>query len=236
MEDTPKQNRRWSSNLHATSRPIPTLYIISLVYKKFSAGFQTDYRSIGSHCFGKAILAGQQARCAAGFPIGLLSQLPQYLSSCSSAGGQLRRWSDSLPLKLTGRHETANCPVPSPGLFRCWQATLALCRYSHKTLYLGPGEQGFFSTLSRTHMSFKMMHISGYNPLAWSVKCPTPSTQLFRTLQGFVDEKISMTRKSHITNFCLLGTSLKITWMFYSNKCSASPLTLWMPIILRKLK
>lgn len=195
-----------------------------------------DYRSIGSHCFEKAVLGGQQARCAAGFPTGLLSQLPQYLSSCSSAGGQLRRWSDSLPPKLTGRHGTANRPVPTPGLFRCWQATLALCCYSHKTLYLGRGDQGGFSILSRTHMSFKTMHISGCHPLAWSVKCPTPSAQLFRALQGFVDENISVTRKSHVTNLYLLCTSLKKTWMFYSNKFSASPLILWMPIILRQLK
>ena len=214
MEDTPEQNRRWASNSHATSCPMPTLYIISLVYKKFSAGFQTDCRSIGSHCFGEAILAGEQATCAAGCPIGLLSQLPQYLSSCSSAGGQLRRWSDSLPLKLTGRHETANRPVPTPGLFRCWQATLALWHYSHETLYLGLGEQGVFSILSRRHMSFKTMHISGCHPLAWSVKCPTPSTQLFRALQGFVDEKVSVTRKNHVTNFYLLCTSLKKTGCF----------------------
>lgn len=124
-----------------------------------------------------------------------------------------------------------------PIWFQFWcQATLALCCYSHETLYLVPGGQGFFSILSRRHMSFKTMHISGCHPLAWSVKCPTPSTQLFRALQGFVDENISVTRKSHVTNFYLLCTSLKNPWMFYSNKFSASPLILWMPIILRQLK
>lgn len=211
-----------------------------------------DYRSIGSHCFEKAVPGAQQARCAAGFPTGLLSQLPQYVSSCSSAGGQLRRWSDSLPPKLTSRHGTANRPVPTPGLFRCWSefwftfdANLIsilmpgnlgpVLLQPRNTLPGSWGTRGF-SILSRRHMSFKTMHISGYHPLAWSVKCPTPSTQLFRALQGFVDENISVTRKSHVTNFYLLCTSLKKTWMFYANKFSASPLILWMPIILRQLK
>lgn len=58
-------------------------------------------------------------------------------------------------------------------------------------------------------MAFKKMPISGCHKLARSVKCPTPSTQLFRALQGFVDEIISVTRKSHVTNSYLLCTSLK---------------------------
>lgn len=153
MEHAPEQNRTWASNSRATSCPIPTLYIISLIYEKFLTGFQMSYKFIVTHCFGKATLAGQQTRwCAAGFPIGLVSQLPQYLSSCSSAVGQLRRWSNSLPLKFTNRHETANHPVHNSGLVRCWQASLALCCFSHKTLYVAPGEQGNFYTLSRRHV------------------------------------------------------------------------------------
>lgn len=59
-------------------------------------------------------------------------------------------------------------------------------------------------------MSFKTIHIFGCHTLTWSVQLPITSAQLFRGPQGFLDEKISMTRKSHITSFYLLCTSLKI--------------------------
>lgn len=58
-------------------------------------------------------------------------------------------------------------------------------------------------------MSFKMIPISGCHTLTWSVQLLITSSQLFMGLQGFLDEKTSMTRKSHITNFYLLCTSLK---------------------------
>lgn len=145
MEDAPEQNRTRASNSRATSCPIPTLYNISLVYEEFLTGFQMGYKFIVSHCFRETCWSGDQMMCSR---IPHRSPLPATTASLLP----LRRWSDSFPLKFTSRDEIANHPVHNPGLFRCWQASLVLCCFSHKTLYMGPGEQGNFYTLSRRHV------------------------------------------------------------------------------------
>lgn len=147
MEGTPEQKKWWASSSHTTSCLIPMLYIISLFIKN-SAVFQWHCSSVGFHWFRKAILADQKVRCATGLP-----PLPHTAVSplMSHAGCQLRRWSDSLPLGLSGRQETAHCLVQGhtacSRTVQVMTGNLALCHYTHETLCLGSGEQGGFSVL-----------------------------------------------------------------------------------------
>lgn len=92
---TPEQNGRHSRTqqvvmLQLTHHIMPYMYVVHYftVYKKFSSGFQWHCSSMGFHCFRRAILADQKARCAAGLP-----PLPHTAVSplMSHAGCQLRR-------------------------------------------------------------------------------------------------------------------------------------------------
>lgn len=200
MEDSPEQNRRWDSNSHATLCPIPTLFIILLVYKKFIQMF-SKWIADPLALISSESLAGQQGRCAVGFHIGLLSQLLLYLSSCSSpvvsSGGQVTasHWNLLAGMKLQSH------TISIPGAVQVPLQPL-------NTLPGSWGTRVFFHIVKKARLS-SSMHTSGCHPLTRSVKCPTPSIQLFRAVQGFVDEKLSMTRKSHVANFYLLCTSLK---------------------------